>query len=55
MLATIHLDINQGIDLPIAIPIYLIYWTAWVNEDGKMHFRDDVYGRDSKLYQLFSS
>lgn len=55
VLATIHLGINQGIDLPIAIPIYLIYWTAWVNEDGKMHFRDDVYGRDSKLYQIFDS
>jgi len=55
VLANIHLGTNQGVTLPIAIPIYLVYWTAWVDPDGKMNFRHDVYGRDTALNKLFSS
>jgi murein L,D-transpeptidase YcbB/YkuD len=55
VLENIHLGINQGVTLPIAIPIYLVYWTAWVDHDGKMNFRHDVYGRDTALNKLFSS
>ena len=54
VLANIHLGTNQGVDLPVAIPIYLIYWTAWVDENGKLNFRDDIYGRDTRLNRLFS-
>jgi murein L,D-transpeptidase YcbB/YkuD len=55
VLEKIHLGTNQSVTLPIAIPIYLVYWTAWVDEDGKMNFRHDVYGRDTRLNRLFSS
>jgi murein L,D-transpeptidase YcbB/YkuD len=35
--------------VPVApVPVYLLYWTAFV-EDGILHFRDDVYGRDRRL------
>jgi murein L,D-transpeptidase YcbB/YkuD len=26
-----------------------LYWTAWVNEDGVIHFRKDIYERDKLL------
>jgi len=28
------------------VPVYLMYWTTWVNEDGQLQIRDDVYQRD---------
>jgi murein L,D-transpeptidase YcbB/YkuD len=55
VLENIHLGTNQSVTLPVAIPIYLLYWTAWVDQDGKMNFRHDVYGRDDRLNRLFSS
>ncbi len=25
------------------LPLYLVYWTAWVDDTGLSHFRDDIY------------
>ncbi len=55
VLANIHLGTNQGVTLPTAMPIYLVYWTAWVDQDGSMNFRHDVYGRDALLNNAFDS
>jgi len=35
--------------LPDPIPIYIQYWTAWVDEDQRIQFRDDIYNRDFRL------
>jgi murein L,D-transpeptidase YcbB/YkuD len=55
ILANIHLGSNQGVTLPEAVPIYLVYWTAWVGREGEMNFRRDIYGRDKLLNSLFES
>ena len=53
VLANIHLGINQRVVLPNRVPIYIVYWTAWVDQNGNMHYRDDIYGRDTQLRRLF--
>jgi murein L,D-transpeptidase YcbB/YkuD len=53
ILANIHLGNNQSIRLPISVPIYLVYWTAWADRDGSINFRPDIYNRDSQLNRMF--
>lgn len=39
--------------IPLAEPvrIHLVYHTAWVDSQGTLQFRDDIYGRDERLYR----
>ena len=53
VLENIHHGTNQGVILPIAVPIYLVYWTSWVDQDGTLNFRKDIYNRDTLLNELF--
>ena len=39
------------VHLPEPISIYLIYLTAWVGDEGDIHFREDIYQRDVPLYK----
>ena len=34
------------------IPVYIGYFTAWVDGEGAVHFYEDVYGRDERLALL---
>jgi L,D-transpeptidase YcbB len=40
---------EKGVKLKEAIPVFIIYYTAWVDEDGQLNFRDDVYKHDNEL------
>lgn len=35
-----------------SMPVVVAYWTAFVEEDGTVEFRDDIYGRDAALAAL---
>jgi murein L,D-transpeptidase YcbB/YkuD len=37
------------VSLPEAIPMYLLYWTAFVDPQGGVNFREDIYNWDSRL------
>jgi murein L,D-transpeptidase YcbB/YkuD len=34
------------------IPVYIGYFTSWVDAEGEIHFYDDVYKRDDRLAAL---
>ena len=54
----IHKMINEGgeqdIQFPASsyLPVNLTYQTAFVDDAGKLQFRDDVYGRDRQLLAI---
>lgn len=40
---------QKTITLPHPLPVHLLYFTAWVDKDGTVEFRRDIYGHDAKL------
>lgn len=42
---------EQTVSLPQPIPVHLLYWTVWVDDEGSLQFRDDIYGRDQPVLQ----
>ena len=43
---------ETDIQFPTFIPVNLTYQTAFVDDAGKLEFRDDVYGRDKALLAI---
>lgn len=41
--------VEQFVTLKNRTPVYITYFTAWVNEAGELCFRNDIYQRDSRL------
>jgi murein L,D-transpeptidase YcbB/YkuD len=37
------------VTLAAPLPLHVVYQTAWVDEDGTLEFRDDVYGWDRQM------
>jgi murein L,D-transpeptidase YcbB/YkuD len=46
---------NHTRSLPRPLPVYLLYLTAWVDDQGRAQFRDDVYGRDVLVQRAWAS
>ncbi|HEX6181290.1 MAG TPA: L,D-transpeptidase family protein [Chitinophagaceae bacterium] len=40
---------EKFVKLSDPIPVFITYYTAWVDEYGQMNFREDIYGHDAKL------
>ena len=49
----IHEAMNSGeekyVKLKDLIPVFITYYTAWVDETGQLNFREDIYDHDAKL------
>ncbi|MCI0494869.1 L,D-transpeptidase family protein [candidate division KSB1 bacterium] len=46
---------NYSIKLPEPLPVHLFYCTAYVAEDGTIHFREDIYDRDGAVEAALKS
>ena len=46
---------TRRVPLKQAIPVYVLYWTAFVDPDGTVEFRDDIYGRDQRLAEALAA
>jgi len=40
---------EKWVTLEESIPVFIIYLTAWVDQNGTLNFRDDIYGHDRKM------
>jgi murein L,D-transpeptidase YcbB/YkuD len=43
------------VTIPKPLPVHLVYWTAWVDGDGTLQLRDDLYGRDKPLLKILGT
>ncbi|MGR6087797.1 MAG: L,D-transpeptidase family protein [Arcticibacter sp.] len=41
------------VNLPSPVPVHITYFTSWVDESGMLNFRDDVYGHDLRMLQVW--
>jgi L,D-transpeptidase YcbB len=46
---------TQNITLKKRVPVLLTYWTAWVDPEGRVNFRRDLYGQDAKWAQALDA
>ena len=46
---------TQRVPLAKSLPVYVLYWTAFVDPDGTVEFRDDIYGRDRRLAEALAA
>jgi murein L,D-transpeptidase YcbB/YkuD len=53
-----HSLLNTGdehyVDLQNPVPIYLNYRTVFFDENGRMNYRNDIYGRDKNIFNALS-
>jgi murein L,D-transpeptidase YcbB/YkuD len=42
---------EKYVKLKKPVPVIITYYTAWVDDNGRINFRDDIYNHDDKLIQ----
>ncbi len=47
--------VETAVRLKQNVPVHLLYWTAWVEADGTVQFRRDIYGRDVRLQEALDA
>lgn len=40
---------EKWVRLDHPVPVYVVYFTCWVDGDGIVQFREDVYGHDKRM------
>jgi murein L,D-transpeptidase YcbB/YkuD len=45
---------EQHVALKRNVPVYIVYQTVWVDEQGTVHFAEDLYGHDARQLRLLA-
>ena len=40
---------EQFVAVKNPVPVFITYYTAWVDADGKLNFCNDIYGHDADV------
>ena len=43
---------EQYVTLKEPVPVFIAYFTAWVDREGKLNFRKDIYQNDARLARM---
>lgn len=49
VLNAVRAGVERTVPLRHPLPVHLLFWTAWVDDEGLLEFRRDAYGRDERL------
>jgi L,D-transpeptidase YcbB len=49
IVAAMNKTSERAVKLKEPVPVFIIYYTAWVDNEGRLNFRDDVYRHDAAL------
>lgn len=44
-----YLEKEKWITIKKKVPVFLVYFTSWVDASGELHFRRDIYKHDQKM------
>jgi len=54
--AAMNRGVEQAVRVKQPIPVVITYYTAWVDDRGRLNFREDIYGHDEHLRRkMFTS
>ena len=45
-------SVEETVRLPNPIAVHVVYFTAWQDENGTVHFRGDSYGHDERMKRI---
>jgi murein L,D-transpeptidase YcbB/YkuD len=47
--------VEKFVPVKASLPVYIGYFTAFVDAEGELNFRKDIYNRDERLYTMLTS
>jgi murein L,D-transpeptidase YcbB/YkuD len=48
-------DTERTVVLRRKVPVHLLYWTAWMEDETTVHFRADIYERDDAVARALAA
>jgi len=52
---TINSGQTRKVYLPKPVNVHIVYLTSWIDDEGVLQFRNDIYKRDERLYTALLS